>query len=54
MVDHDCDYPSYGELINILNVAEVASEQKDSNGQSFAVIVTEMFSSKYPHIPINR
>lgn len=44
--------PTYGELINFLNAAEVESE-KGSNGQSVAEILTEKFSSKYPHIPIN-
>lgn len=49
----ECKDPTYGELINFLNAAEVASE-RDSNGQSVAEILTEIFSSKYPHLPISR
>ena len=50
MVDHKD--PTYGELINFLNAAEVASEI-DSSVQSFAEILTEKFSSEYPYIPIS-
>ena len=51
MVDHKD--PTYGELINFLNAAEVASEI-DSSVQSFGEILTEKFSSEYPYIPISR
>ena len=51
MVDYED--PTYEELINFLNAAEVASE-RDSNGQSVPEILTEKFSSKYPYIPISR
>ena len=45
--------PTYGELIDFLQVAEIACET-DSRKHSIADILTEKFASSYPHIPISR
>ena len=44
--------PSYGELIDLLDAAEIANAS-DSE-RSVAEILTQMFNSKYPHIPVIR
>ena len=46
----DNENPTYGDLIDFLNAAEVANAT-NNNGQSVAEI---SFSCKYPHIPISR
>lgn len=42
------EHPTYGELIEFLNVAESASTQKPEE------TLSQIFSLKYPDIPINR
>ena len=49
MEDHSD--PTYGELIDLLSDAEVASNYGE---QSVADILTQKFIFKYPHIPVNR
>ena len=49
MVDHK--NPTYGELIDFLNAAELESEDSE---QPVAEIITEKFRSQYPDIPIHR
>ena len=48
MVDHK--NPTYGELIDFLNAAELESEDSE---QPVAEIITEKFRSQYPDIPIH-
>ena len=50
LINSQSKNPSYGELIDFLQVAEDACGQKDS----VADILTEKFTSSYPHIPICR
>ena len=45
--------PTYGELIDFLQAAEIACET-DSQKHSVADILTEKITSIYPHIPISR
>ena len=45
--------PSYGELIDFLQAAEVACET-DRDKRSVADLLTEKFTSSYPYIPIRR
>lgn len=40
------DLPSYGELIDFLNVAKVAKKPEET--------ITQMFTLKYPYVPINQ
>ena len=46
------EYPSYGDLIDLLEAAEIASET-DSD-RSVADILAEKFTASYPHVPISR
>lgn len=46
------EYPSYGDLIDILEAAEIASET--DRDKLLADILTEKFTARYPHIPISR
>ena len=43
------DNAAYSELIDFLEAAEI-----EANTQSVADILTEKFTSRYPHIPISR
>ena len=43
--------PTYGDLIQYLYDSENACS---SNGQPVAEVLTEKFTSRYPHIPVNR
>ena len=44
--------PTYGELLDFLQAAEIACET-DSEKHSVADILTEKFTFSYPHIPIS-
>ena len=46
------EYPSYGDLIDLLEAAEIVSET--DRDRSVADILTETFTVSYPHIPISR
>ena len=44
------EHPSYGDLIDFLEAAEIETDCY----QSVADILTEKFTASYPHIPITR
>ena len=53
VVQEDADCPSIGELIDLLEAAQIA-HKTGSEAKTVAEILTERFTSKYPHIQINR
>ena len=53
MVQDDAECPSIGELIDLLEAAQIAHET-GSKDKTVAEILTERFTLKYPHIQINR
>ena len=53
VVQDDAECPSIGGLIDLLEAAQIAHET-GSEDKIVAEILTEMFTSKHPHVQINR
>ncbi len=53
MLQDVAEYPSIGELVDVLDNAQIAHET-GSNGKTVGEILTELFTLKYPHVQIHR